>query len=70
MRKPMVHLASYETCDKQTERKAKCPENKVSSRNITDTAGDTLKLEGFDNHLHFKTKTEISAIHMDQRKVS
>ena len=27
MRKPMIHLASYETCDKQTERKAKCPEN-------------------------------------------
>lgn len=35
-----------------------------------DTAGDRLKLlEGCDNHMHFQSKTEISAIHSDQSKV-
>lgn len=27
LRKPLIHLGSYETCDKRAERKAKCPEN-------------------------------------------
>ena len=63
----MVHLGSYKTCD-----------NTVlmyfiflPRGNGKDTAGDKRKLlAGRDNHFHFKTKTEISAIHMDQRKVS
>lgn len=63
----MVHLGSYKTCDKQAERKASF----LSRGNGKDTAGDKRKLlAGRDNHLHFKTKTEISAVHMDQRKVS
>lgn len=66
MRKPMIHLGSYETYDKQAEEN--CWELRRGGNE--GTAGDKLKLfEGCDNHMHFQTKTKISAIHRDQRKV-
>ena len=57
MRKPMIHLASYETCDKQNK------ENRASRKYYRHSWRQVYLSEGFDHHLHFKTKTESSAIH-------
>ena len=65
MRKPMIHLGSYETYDK----KKNCPELRRGGNE--GTAEDKLKLlEGCDNHMHFQTKTEISAFHKEPTQSS